>query len=147
MKSYGIVKRNEEAEKNFEEAKLKEQTACLAKVLPEAPELIVVKVGRIPSRKEVLVTCYFHQIIEMEDLSWKFFLPNHVVPRAIYMGDPSKYITQGTHLKGMPMGDIDYKSRKLRERYWKEAVKSYKFKSKHAWHLQVNIDSPTKITR
>jgi hypothetical protein len=122
-------------------------TAVLAKILPQAPELTNMKVGYLPPHKEIKITCFFHQLIEVEDLSWKFFLPCHVIPKAVYMGNMQKYITEGRHLKDMPIGNTDRKARKLREKYWKEAERSLRFKSGHNWFLEIIIESPTELTR
>ena len=121
----------------FEDAVAAGKTAGLAKVTKHHKDLVRFFIGAIPPKTPVIVTATFHQVLEVEDLSWKFFLPNSIMPR--YMGDLNAYI-QGES------GDAtkDEIIEKLKE--IDEAVSCYYRETNFTEDLTIKIDSASPLS-
>jgi len=143
----GDVKTNIQAKKDYNEAVDNHKTAFLARTIPNLPDLTKMSIGNLPPKKEIIVKCFFHQAVYVEDLSFRLFIPCHMLPRAMYMGDKSKFIQSGSNLKGMNATQSDSKLQKLRAKYWDSAEYAVQYKNDHRWFLEVNLHCPGKITR
>ena len=100
--------------------------------------------GNLPPKSQIIVTCYFHQVLEVEDLSWKLHIPSKIIPR--YMGDHLQYVKNGKHLKGM-VKEMHKDSEEDRLEDIEEAIAGYYGNSNFNWAITLCINSQTTIRR
>mmetsp|Transcript_15733 Transcript_15733/g.18191 ORF Transcript_15733/g.18191 Transcript_15733/m.18191 type:complete len:196 (-) Transcript_15733:2341-2928(-) len=93
------VRQKEAAKAIFEEAKRAGDIPIMAHPCKAAQDMNIVQIGNLPPKSPVILTCYFHQLLDVQDLSWRLHIPSKVTPR--YLGNTLKYVEYGAHLKGM----------------------------------------------
>jgi ubiquitin len=138
------VQERQKAKVTYDDAIAQGKTAVIAEPVAKSKDMVRVRMGNIPAESQLVVICTFHQVMEVEDLSWKLHIPSEIVPR--YMGDTLEYVDQGTHLKGM-IADLHKGTSKERLEDIVENINGYYQKAKFDWELSVNIDSQSKISR
>ena len=103
------------------------------------------KIGNMPPKCQIIVIWTFHQVWEVEDLSWKLYIPRKIIPR--YTGDSLGYVKEGAHLKGMVKKIIEENKRTERLDYLLEWVRGYYQSSNFNWSISITISSAFPIKR
>ncbi|CAI2379149.1 unnamed protein product [Moneuplotes crassus] len=143
-----IVKANVEERKKakviYDDAIAQGKTAVMGKQTLNSEELIGIDIGNLPPRSEVIVVCTFHQVMQVDDCSWKLHIPSKIMPR--YMGDLAEYVKTGKHLKGM-VEDLYNNTPEDRVEILSEQAASYYNSPTFNWKITVKINSQSPIHR
>ena len=75
------INSREKAKAQYEDAVASGNTAFLAHPCRKGKDMIRIQMGNLPPKSQIIVTCTFHQVLEVEDLSWKLHLPSKIIPR------------------------------------------------------------------
>eukprot|EP00347_Sterkiella_histriomuscorum_P019333 403342045 len=140
-------------EEQYEKAIATGKTAVVGSFTKTQKDMVRVAIGNFPPNSSAVVKCFFHQKLDIEDISYCLRLPMSYVPK--YMGDIQKYIDTGV----MYNGQQSTKSLPL-----SEGQKSQNFKnimeiadypmiditsdnSPYLWNLNLNIQMTGEIER
>lgn len=118
------VRKNKDAEIIYDDAVAAGKCAGMSWYVKNTQDIVKFFLGAIPPQEPIIVTATFYQILEVEDLSWKLFVPNVIVPW--YFGQLKEY------------HDMIVLEDKIRAYY-----QNVKFTQK----LTLNIHSKSPITR
>ena len=99
------------------------ETAFLAHPCRKGRDMIRIQMGNLPPKSQIIVICTFHQVLEVEDLSWKLHIPSKIIPR--YTGDSLGYVNEGAHLQGMVKQIINENERAEQLENLLECVRGY----------------------
>ena len=135
----------EQAKTMYEAAISSGDTALLAHPCRKGKDMIRIQIGNLPPRSQIIVTCTFHQVLEVEDLSWKLHIPSKIFPR--YTGDSLGYVNHGAHLQGMIKQIIKEEEKAENHENLLELVRGNNQTVKFSWNITVQISSTTSIKR
>ncbi|CAI2378606.1 unnamed protein product [Moneuplotes crassus] len=138
------IKSRERAKAEYDDAIAKGDTAFIAHPCRKSKDMIRIQMGNLPPKSQIIITCYFHQVMEVEDLSWKLHIPSKIIPR--YMGDLDTYVKTGKHLKGM-VKSMHNDTSEQRQEDIEEEISGYYNSNSFNWTICVNISSQSPIRR
>lgn len=139
------IKSREQAKAQYDDAIASGSTAFMAQPCRKGKDMIRIQMGNLPPKSQIIVICYFHQVLEVEDLSWKLHLPSKIIPR--YTGDVLGYVKEGKHLKKMAKGLSHDKIQSERAEDLYEAIKGYYQSTAFNWSITLSISSSSTIRR
>ncbi|CAI2384876.1 unnamed protein product [Moneuplotes crassus] len=138
------VMETEEAKKIYVNSEEGGSIGVIAYPFPRTRDIMVVQMGNLPPNTLVILSCVFHQVMEIEDLSWRLHIPSTIHPR--YFGDLNSYIHSGANLKGMVQNMYPEDSLERQQQHVDRIASLYST-SEFLWGIEVIINSPSPVTR
>ena len=125
------VRENKEVEVIYEDAVASGKTAATANFTRRHRDLVRFQIGALKPSVPIVVRSTFNQVLQVEDMSWRLFVPNTIMPRYIselpevYSGsDPAQEFAE-----------------------MEEAVRAYYTRRDFKQSFQLGIKSNTKLER
>ncbi|CAI2384133.1 unnamed protein product [Moneuplotes crassus] len=138
------VEERSSAKRLYSTAVQKGETAAIAHPFPKTNDIMEIQLGNIPPNVPIILSCIFHQVMEVEDLSWKLHIPSKIFPR--YVGDVQNYIEKGINLKGM-VKNMYPDTKADRQEHHIDRLSSLYSSNDFQWNLDIKIHSQSPLTR
>ncbi|CAI2374388.1 unnamed protein product [Moneuplotes crassus] len=138
------VEEKKRAKIRYDDAVAQGKTVAMAQPAMNSTDMIKIDMGNLPPKSEIIVVCTFHQIMDVDDCSWKLHIPSKIMPR--YMGNLSEYVETGKNFKGM-VQNLHKDTPEDRLDAIVEHISSYYSSTNFNWKITLNINSQSPIHR
>ena len=105
----------------------------------------IVNLGSIPPKSEIVVTCTYYQALDVENLSWRLFVPAEITPR--YIGDLPNLDSVQHHVGGYGSMEESEESKSELLDNVSEANRVFYQSLEFTWEFEVCINSSSPLTR
>ena len=143
---YSRIEVREAAKAKFEDAVASGKTAVISHPSRGDKDVVRLNLGGIPPKSQLILTCTFYQLLEVDDLSWRLHIPSKIIPR--YTGNILSYISSGHQLKGST-GTDNSGDAQMDERFddIDEAFRAYYQKNDFSWNINIRLNSTSPLER
>ncbi|CAI2385082.1 unnamed protein product [Moneuplotes crassus] len=107
-------------------------------------DIMSIQMGDLPPNSPVIISCVFHQVMVVEDISWRLHIPSIIHPK--YFGDLTGAVKCGANLEEM-IKNIDPEIKGEMQEKHVERISSLYSSNEHLWGLAIVIYSQSPITR
>ena len=84
------VEERQKVEAKYEDAVASGQTAVMGGLVKGHADMVRINIGNFPPKSEAVLTVYYYQTLEVEDLSYCLRIPTAYIPK--YMGDVKRLL-------------------------------------------------------
>lgn len=138
------VEERKKAREIYEEEVKNNKVTALAEPVPRSNDMMTIKIGNIPAKTVVVISCVFHQVMEVEDLSWNLHIPKTIHPR--YQEIPLDDLDLADYLTDIEL-ELYPNDKESIEDCRKGRMADYYSRNFFDWNITIKIKSQSPITR